>query len=168
MTTGERASRFVHGSYMINAGTKHLLERLLARQRRGQLRKDKTMNRLGLAAAIAASVAATGCATCRTSTDTIRIATAITTTVITTTDTTTGSARSSGRGRWRTRRRGSRRGSSGVNPVQARSPAQSSTFSAPCCEQYYRDAAAIVITSISTASRTTARRPLRNSQLIHS
>jgi hypothetical protein len=48
---------------MINAGTKHLLERLLARQQRGQLRKDKPMKTLGLAAALVASVAATGCAT---------------------------------------------------------------------------------------------------------
>jgi hypothetical protein len=48
---------------MINAGTKRLLERLLARQQRGQLRKDKAMKKLGLAAALAASVAVTGCAT---------------------------------------------------------------------------------------------------------
>jgi hypothetical protein len=48
---------------MINAGTKRLLERLFARQQRGELRKDKSMKKLGLAAALAASVAVTGCAT---------------------------------------------------------------------------------------------------------
>jgi hypothetical protein len=63
MTTGGLESRFVHESYSSDAGTKHPLERLLAQQQRGQLRKDKMMKMLGLAAALAASVAATGCAT---------------------------------------------------------------------------------------------------------
>src|SRR5690349_8614865 len=62
MTTGRRKLHFVHGTYRLGAGTKHLLKRLIAPTAGGALRR-KDMRKFGLAAAIAASVAVTGCAT---------------------------------------------------------------------------------------------------------
>src|SRR6478672_785658 len=63
MATNWRKVRFVHVPYRVNAGTKCPVVRLLALTAGGELRKDETMRKLGLAVALAASVAATGCTT---------------------------------------------------------------------------------------------------------
>jgi hypothetical protein len=63
MTTGWRAACAVDERRMIASGTKRLLNACKPRQQGASVRKDETMRKLGLAAALAASVAVTGCAT---------------------------------------------------------------------------------------------------------
>src|SRR6476469_10492494 len=63
MATNWRKVRFVHVPYRVNAGTKRPVVRLIALTAGGELRKDETMRKLGLAVALAASVAASGCTT---------------------------------------------------------------------------------------------------------
>src|SRR5437763_11762192 len=63
MTTACRATRYVHEPYRVNGGTNEPVVRLIAPKAGGELRKDETMRKLGLAAALAASIAVTGCTT---------------------------------------------------------------------------------------------------------
>ena len=63
MTTARRSHGEIDECWMIGPGTKRPFERLFFPTAGACVRKDETMRKLGLAAALAATVAVTGCAT---------------------------------------------------------------------------------------------------------